>query len=121
MSIKICSFQNQQKNVKSDNDCVNEQQRHAIEHADGPLLIVAGPGTGKTHTLTRRIAHVINQNKVSSDNILAITFTRKAAGEMADRLESLIDKEKIPWVTTFHSLAYKILSDIDDGPKKDNR
>ena len=92
---------------------LNEQQRQAVEHPDGRLLIVAGPGTGKTRTLTMRIAHLLIRKDVSADNILAVTFTRKAAREMQQRLRTTLgDTRKRPLVATFHSLCFKILNDL---------
>jgi superfamily I DNA/RNA helicase len=91
---------------------LNDQQRRAVEYPDGPLLIVAGPGTGKTRTLTMRIAHLIMQKGVSAANILAVTFTRKAAHEMQQRLRVVLGgTHKLPLVATFHSLCFKILND----------
>ena len=92
---------------------LNDRQRHAVEHPDGSLLIVAGPGTGKTRTLTMRIAYLILQKGVSPANILAVTFTRKAAQEMQQRLQAILgDTRKLPLVATFHSLCFKILNEI---------
>jgi DNA helicase-2/ATP-dependent DNA helicase PcrA len=93
---------------------LNDRQRLAVEHPDGPLLIVAGPGTGKTRTLTVRIAHLILQKGISPANILAVTFTRKAAQEMQQRLQAILgDTHKPPLVATFHSLCFKILNEIN--------
>jgi uncharacterized protein (TIGR00375 family) len=92
---------------------LNDHQRRAVEHPDGRLLIVAGPGTGKTRTLTMRIAHLIINKGVSAENILAVTFTRKAAGEMQQRLRTVLgDARKLPLVATFHSLCFKILNEL---------
>ncbi len=91
---------------------LNDEQRRAVEHSEGPLLIVAGPGTGKTQTLTMRIAHFIIHNGIAPENILAVTFTRKAAEEMQQRLHTVLgDRHPLPLTATFHSLCYKILSD----------
>ncbi|MDH3877226.1 MAG: UvrD-helicase domain-containing protein, partial [Desulfobacterales bacterium] len=90
---------------------LNDQQRQAVEHPDGRLLIVAGPGTGKTRTLTMRIAHLLIRKDVSAEHILAVTFTRKAAREMQQRLRTILgDARKRPLVATFHSLCFKILN-----------
>ncbi|MDH3829726.1 MAG: UvrD-helicase domain-containing protein, partial [Desulfobacterales bacterium] len=90
---------------------LNDQQRQAVEHPDGRLLIVAGPGTGKTRTLTMRIAHLLIRKDVSAEHILAVTFTRKAAREMQQRLRTILgDAGKRPLVATFHSLCFKILN-----------
>ena len=92
---------------------LNDRQRRAVEHPDGRLLIVAGPGTGKTRTLTMRIAHLMIKKEVSPGNILAVTFTRKAAREMQQRLRTILgDACKLPLVATFHSLCFKILNDL---------
>jgi len=92
---------------------LNDRQRRAVEHPAGRLLIVAGPGTGKTRTLTMRIAHLMIRKNVSADNILAVTFTRKAAREMQQRLRTALgDSCKQPLVATFHSLCFKILNEL---------
>jgi len=94
---------------------LNKDQLKAVKYKKGPLLIVAGPGTGKTLTLTHRIAYIIRERKVSTENILAVTFTNKAAREMRDRLLLLIDSSKeLPEVTTFHSFCFKILKDLNN-------
>jgi len=101
-----------QKNIF---DSLNKNQLKAVKHKTGPLLIVAGPGTGKTLTLTHRIAYIITERKVSFENILAVTFTNKAAREMRDRLLLLMDKAKeLPEVTTFHSFCFKILKNLNN-------
>ncbi len=93
---------------------LNDRQRRAVEHPDGPLLIVAGPGTGKTRTLTMRIAHQIKKKGVSPDLILALTFTRKAAREMRQRLQTILgDHHRLPLTVTFHALCYKILNNLN--------
>lgn len=93
---------------------LNDQQRRAVEHSDGPLLIVAGPGTGKTLTLTMRMAHFIKNKGVPADRILAVTFTRKAADEMQQRLRNALDdSRRLPLTATFHSLCYKILNELN--------
>ena len=80
-------------------------------HLDGPLLIVAGAGSGKTKVLTSRIAHIIRSHKAFSSQILAVTFTNKAAKEMQIRVSKLLRKEAtgLPWLGTFHSISAKIL------------
>ncbi|MEX2477295.1 MAG: UvrD-helicase domain-containing protein [Gracilimonas sp.] len=89
---------------------LNEQQRKAVTHTDGPLLIVAGAGSGKTRVLTYRIAYLLQQYKAAPEQILALTFTNKAAREMKDRIQNLIgDKGKKLWMGTFHSIFSKIL------------
>ncbi len=89
---------------------LNQQQREAVRHTDGPLLIVAGAGSGKTRVLTYRIAYLIQQQKAHPDEILALTFTNKAANEMKDRIRQLIgDEASRLWMGTFHSVFSKIL------------
>src|SRR5262249_33712992 len=91
-------------------DDLNPQQRAAVVHEGGPLLIVAGAGSGKTRVLTRRIAYLLAQREVSPREILAITFTNKAAGEMAERAASLTGpRARGMWVMTFHSACVRIL------------
>ncbi|MBL0715713.1 MAG: UvrD-helicase domain-containing protein [Desulfosarcina sp.] len=96
----------------------NSRQQQAIACGPGPLMIVAGPGTGKTTTLTRRIAHLVLEQTVPADRILAITFTDKAALEMRERLDHLlVDRPSIPLATTFHSFCWQLLQEAtDDRP-----
>lgn len=89
---------------------LNEQQRKAVTHTNGPLLIIAGAGSGKTRVLTFRIAYLLQQFKAAPNEILALTFTNKAAREMKDRIKGLIgDKASKLWMGTFHSIFSKIL------------
>lgn len=96
---------------------LNEPQVEAVKQIDGPLLILAGAGSGKTKTLTHRIAYIIEQKKINPYNILAVTFTNKAAGEMKKRIwemmkltKSVEDIDRVmPWMGTFHSICVKIL------------
>jgi DNA helicase II / ATP-dependent DNA helicase PcrA len=91
-------------------DDLNPAQRAAVEHAGSPLLIVAGAGSGKTRVLTYRIAHLLAHRGAQPGEILAITFTNKAAGEMKDRVAQLVGpRARAMWVSTFHSMCVRIL------------
>ncbi|MFH8285640.1 DNA helicase PcrA [Streptomyces antibioticus] len=91
-------------------DGLNDNQRAAVVHAGTPLLIVAGAGSGKTRVLTHRIAHLLAERQVHPGQILAITFTNKAAGEMKERVEQLVGpRANAMWVMTFHSACVRIL------------
>ncbi len=89
---------------------LNDKQYEAVKNAEGPILIIAGAGSGKTKVLTHKIAYLIQEKEVLPWNILAITFTNKAANEMKERIEKLVgDKAKDIWMGTFHSICVRIL------------
>ncbi len=90
---------------------LNPEQREAVETIDGPVLVLAGAGTGKTRVLTTRIAHILNLGRARPGEILAVTFTNKAAREMKDRVGLMVGHivEGMPWMGTFHSIGVKIL------------
>ena len=90
---------------------LNNAQKEAVLWVNGPLLIVAGAGSGKTKVLTSRIAHIIKQKKAFPNQILAVTFTNKAAKEMQDRISKILKKQAVglPWLGTFHSVCAKLL------------
>jgi DNA helicase II / ATP-dependent DNA helicase PcrA len=92
-------------------EALNPEQREAVESLDGPVLVLAGAGTGKTRVLTTRIAHILATGRARPGEILAVTFTNKAAREMKDRVGQMVGQvvEGMPWLGTFHSIGVKIL------------
>jgi len=92
-------------------DELNPQQLAAVKHKNGPALVVAGPGSGKTRVLTYRVAYLIHTQGVSQEHILSVTFTNKAAGEIKTRVGHLLNNfsGKLSWSGTFHSICSRIL------------
>jgi DNA helicase II / ATP-dependent DNA helicase PcrA len=89
---------------------LNPEQREAAEHVEGPLLVLAGAGSGKTRVLTTRVVRLIQEHGVPPDRILAVTFTNKAAGEMRDRIRAQLGRDPVgSWIGTFHSLGARLL------------
>src|SRR5450432_2678439 len=90
---------------------LNPEQREAVETLDGPVLVLAGAGTGKTRVLTTRIAHILSLGRAWPSEILSVTFTNKAAREMKLRVGQMVGEavEGMPWLGTFHSIGVKIL------------
>lgn len=105
-------------------DTLNKEQLEAVTHKDGPVLIIAGAGTGKTTVIVNRIAHLIEQESAKADEILALTFTEKAASEMEERVDKMLPFGYVDlWISTFHSFGEKILREhgMDIGLPTDFR
>src|SRR5258708_39279910 len=88
---------------------LNPQQKRAVLHTNGPAIILAGAGSGKTRVLIFKVLYLINEKHIAPENILMITFTNKAAKEMKERMQKFLSTGSKPLITTFHSLCAKIL------------
>jgi DNA helicase II / ATP-dependent DNA helicase PcrA len=96
--------------MKDNKKQLNKEQLEAVEHTSGPLLIVAGAGTGKTTVITEKVAYLVNEKKIKADEILALTFTDKAAGEMEERIDKILPYGYTDlWIMTFHAFCERIL------------
>ena len=97
--------------IKNLLDNLNNEQKKPVLNTDGPNLIVAGAGSGKTKVLTTKLAYIINEKKAWSNQILCVTFTNKAAKEMQNRVLNYLKGESsaVPWLGTFHSISVKFL------------
>jgi DNA helicase-2/ATP-dependent DNA helicase PcrA len=90
---------------------LNSQQKEAVTFGEGPLLVIAGAGTGKTRVITRRVAYLIASGKAKSDEILALTFTDKAAAEMEERVDIMVPYGYVDiWISTFHAFGERVLN-----------
>ena len=114
-AIRLYILNHLRKNLKMSNQeylsTLNESQLKAVQNIKGPNLVIAGAGTGKTRVLTTRVAHIIDTQNAFPSQILCVTFTNKAAREMSDRIQTLVDNklERMPWMGTFHSIGAKII------------
>jgi len=113
------NFKKPENNLLKD---LNKEQKEAVTCGEGPFLIVAGAGTGKTTVITRRIAYLIETQKAKAEEILALTFTDKAAAEMEERVNQLLPYGYMDlWISTFHSFCERVLKDyaLDIGLPND--
>jgi uncharacterized protein (TIGR00375 family) len=121
---QLDKFEEKTRSEKQDFfDQLNLEQKKAVGHIKGPALIIAGPGTGKTRVIAVRIANLIKNEKINSENILAVTFTNKAANEMKERLTQYLNKEAISklQVSTFHAFGYSIIKNyLKETGRRDN-
>ncbi|MBL7156029.1 MAG: UvrD-helicase domain-containing protein [Candidatus Pacebacteria bacterium] len=120
--LRVLGEQGKITNMELDFSHLNKQQKKAVEHENGPMLIVAGAGTGKTTAITYKLANLIKQKNIKSDEILALTFTDKAAEEMEQRVDRLLPYGYVDlWVCTFHSFCKRILQEhaLDIGLSND--
>ncbi|MEM7540941.1 MAG: UvrD-helicase domain-containing protein, partial [Pseudomonadota bacterium] len=94
-------------------NALNDQQREAVRYVDGPLLVLAGAGSGKTSVITQKIVRLIDKHEVPAENVVAVTFTNKAAREMRERVKKLRARTRSPepWISTFHTLGLRILAE----------
>lgn len=88
---------------------LNPEQQQAVRTTDGPMIILAGAGSGKTRVLTYKVLHLLSEKQIQSDEILMITFTNKAAKEMKDRMQKALHHTQLPWIATFHAMCAKIM------------
>ena len=102
---------------------LNPEQREAVESLDGPVLVLAGAGTGKTRVLTTRIAHILATGRARPSEILSVTFTNKAAREMKLRVGAMVGEivEGMPWLGIFHSIGVKVLRRHNGHPAAKRR
>lgn len=111
MAARAMAARNRQNSPPTYLEGLNPEQTRAVETIDGPVLVLAGAGTGKTRVLTTRIAHILAMGKAFPSQILSVTFTNKAAREMKQRIGILVGGavEGMPWLGTFHSIGVKLL------------
>lgn len=117
MAGPVAMLEPSNRRTSDEEPCLNADQQRAVTHEASRILVEAGPGTGKTHTLTCRIAHLIAANRVDPQRILAVTFTNQAAEEMRIRLRAMLpDPTALPFISTFHALCLRLLQELNpDG------